>query len=120
MDRENNQTQFHKLLQKLMDTYVHCIYDATLHFPQNEIFGVTSQLRRAALSVVLNYTEGYARRHKNILRNFLEISYGSLKESRYLLSFSYKRKFFTKDEFEKLNGLADRIGRMIWGILEKL
>ncbi len=120
MPQSNNQTKFHEELKELIDEYIHLIYDETLHFPSNEQFGVTSQLRRAALSIMLNYVEGYARIHRKVMRNFLEISYGSLKESRYLLYFSYKRKYINKVKLHILEPKADRIGKMLWGIVEKL
>jgi len=120
MPLNNNQTKFHDELKALIDGYIHLIYDETLHFPSNEQFGVTSQIRRAALSVMLNYVEGFARIHKKVMRNFLEISYGSLKESRYLLYFSYKRSYLKKEKLDILDLKADRIGKMLWGIIEKL
>ena len=83
-------TKYHIDLKKFMDEYVTLVYKLTKTFPRDEVFGMTSQLRRSALSVILNYVEGYARRRKLILTNFIEISYGSLKESKYLLYFSYK------------------------------
>ncbi|MEW6407450.1 MAG: four helix bundle protein [Patescibacteria group bacterium] len=79
--------EFHQELKKLMDGFVNKVYNYTRNFPKEEIFGLTSQLRRAALSAILNYIEGYARQSKNSLRNFLEISYGSLKECKYLIYF---------------------------------
>jgi len=120
MHENNKQTQFHDELKELLDQYVHEVYDASLRFPKNEMFGVTSQIRRSALSIVLNYIEGYARKHRNVLRNFLEISYGSLKESKYLLYFSYKRTYISQSDYQALLRKSDRIGKMLWGILEKL
>jgi len=52
---------YHKRLKQLMDQYVHEVYDCSKDFPRDEIFGLTSQLKRSALSVILNYIEGYAR-----------------------------------------------------------
>jgi four helix bundle protein len=69
---------FHQTLQQKMDDYVHLVYRVTRNFPKDEIYGARSQIRRSALSVILNYTEGYARQQKKVLRNFLQISYGSL------------------------------------------
>jgi four helix bundle protein len=96
------------------------VYDCTQSFPKEEIFGVTSQLRRSALSVALNYIEGYARQRPAVLKNFLEISYGSLKESKYLTYFSFKRGYINKKEYDELLVLAEEIGAMLWGILSKL
>lgn len=108
---------FHGQLKDLMDEYVQKVYLYTKKFPREEIFGVTSQLRRAALSVVLNYIEGYARQRKEVLRNFIEISYGSLKESGYLIYFAHTQKFLSELEYKELAALGDRIGKMLWGIL---
>src|SRR4030042_2524144 len=55
---------FHERLKKLMDQYAFEIYEITKKFPKDEIYSLTSQLRRAGLSVILNYIEGYARRKK--------------------------------------------------------
>lgn len=120
MLENNNQTQFHDELKELLDQYVHEVYDASVDFPKDELLGVTSQLRRSALSIVLNYIEGYARRHRKVIKNSLQISYGSLKESKYLLYFSYKRKYLGENNYQEILKKADRIGKMLWGILEKL
>ena len=111
---------YHDELRKLMDDYVHLTYKITRTFPQEERYGSASQLRRAALSVILNYIEGFARRRNAVLKNFLEISYGSLQESKYLVQFSYVEKYLTQEDFRVTNALADRIGAMLWGILEKM
>jgi len=120
MEEKNKQTNFHERLREKLDIYVHKVYDVTLHFPKDEQFGVTSQLRRAALSIMLNYIEGFARKRKLVLKQFLETSYGSLKESRYLVIFSYKRGYMKEEEYLVLSSVGDELGRMIWGILEKL
>jgi len=120
MEEKNKQTNFHFQLRSKLDEYVHKVYDVTLHFPSNEQFGVTSQLRRATLSIMLNYIEGFARKRKLVLKQFLEISYGSLKESGYLLLFSHKRGYMNEKNYLELSKLADELGRMIWGILEKI
>jgi len=103
-----------------MDEYVHLIYSLTRKFPKEELYGVVSQLRRAALSVMLNYIEGYARRKVKVHKNFLEISYGSLKESKYLLKFSVGESYLSEDESRSAVQLAERIGAMLWGIIRKL
>jgi four helix bundle protein len=103
-----------------MDEYVHLVYSLTRSFPKEELYGVVSQLRRSALSVVLNYIEGYARIKGKVYKNFLEISYGSLKESKYLLQFSFKEEYLTKVDYEKSSQLSEDIGAMLWGIMRKL
>ena len=69
---------------------------------------------------MLNYVEGYARHRNRVNKNFLEISYGSFKESYYLLEFSFKEGYLDKMDYEKLIILGDRIGAMIWGIISKI
>jgi four helix bundle protein len=103
-----------------MDDYVHSVYTLTRKFPKDELYGVTSQLRRASLSVILNYIEGYARAKRKVYKNFLEMSYGSLKESKYLLHFSLKEGFMTEADYKKTIILAEKIGAMIWGIISKI
>lgn len=116
--QKNN--KFHEELRNIMDEFINKVYDCTEVFPKKEIFGLTSQLRRASLSVILNYIEGYARQGKNVLRNFLGISYSSLKECKYLIYFSYRRKYLKKEDYQKLIDLSEKIGAMLWGIIQKL
>ena len=112
------QETFHEQLKKNMDEYAHSVYTITRSFPKGELYGVTSQLRRAALSVILNYIEGYARNRNKVHKNFLEISYGSLQESKYLLTFSLKENYLSKEDHDKIMMVADRIGAMLWGTIK--
>lgn len=107
------QKNYDEKLKKLMDQLVHYIYDITQAFPKEELYGLTSQMRRSALSIILNYIEGYARLSKPTLTHFLEISYGSLKELKYLLYFSLKRHYLRQKEYEKGILLSDEIGKML-------
>lgn len=109
--------EYHKKLKSIMDEYVHLVYRYTRKFPREELYGVTSQLRRSSLSVVLNYIEGFARIRHRVNKNFLEISYGSLQESKYLIEFSYEEGYLNKLEHDKLSKLGEEIGAMLWGIL---
>jgi four helix bundle protein len=117
---EQKNIQFHDKLKLKMDKYVHLIYKISKNFPKEELYGVTSQLRRATLSVILNYIEGYARRRQKVHKNFLEISYGSLKESKYLIYFSLKENYLNKENYQKANELAEEIGAMLWTTMRKL
>jgi len=112
--------QFHDDLKLKMDKYAHLVYRLTRNFPREEIYGVTSQLRRSALSVILNYIEGYSRLKNKVHKNFLEISYGSLKESKYLLHFSLMEKYLSQSDYDEAIISAEDIGRMLWGILRKI
>ncbi len=69
------------------------IYLATKKYPKEEIYALTSQLRRAALSIPTNIVEGYSRRSDKELAHFLNISLGSLAETKYLLHFSSKLNY---------------------------
>lgn len=117
MEKNN---EFHSKLKYLMDKFVFDVYKATKSFPKEEIYGLTSQLRRAALSIILNYIEGYARQRKSVLKNFLEIAYGSLKESKYLIYFSARQEYITKAKEKELLETSEKIGAMLWGIIRKL
>ncbi len=110
---------FNQSLSDKIDLFVHSVYDLTGSFPRDEIFGATSQLRRSALSVALNFTEGYARCSTNELHRFLKISYGSLKEALYLVRFAYKRKWIESDNHQKIEDLGDEISRMLWSIFSR-
>ena len=71
------------------------------------------------MSVILNYVEGFARRRGEqckVYNNFLGISYGSLKESRYLLFFSYEENYISKEEYDIGLAMNDKIGKMLWSI----
>lgn len=103
-----------------MDTYVHFVYALTINFPKDEMFGCTSQLRRATLSVVLNFIEGFARKKAAVKRNFWEISYGSLQESKYLVNFSFIEKYIGDVDCKKALDMAEEIGAMLWRAMEPL
>ncbi|MFA6534375.1 MAG: four helix bundle protein [Patescibacteria group bacterium] len=103
-----------------LDGFAHLVYRNTKSFPKDELYGITSQLRRATVSVVLNYIEGYARMKKLVQLNFLEISYGSLKETKYLLHFSWKENYLTDKNYSQLIKLAEEIGAMLWTEIQAL
>jgi len=106
-------------LKKLINLFVRNVYKVTKAFPKEELYGITSQLRRAAISVILNYIEGYARNKNKINKQFLKYSYGSLKEAEYLIEFSASENYLSKKNYQILSKQADRIGGMLWGIIYK-
>ncbi|MEK7211957.1 MAG: four helix bundle protein [Patescibacteria group bacterium] len=112
--------EYQENLRKKMDEFAHFIYRITSKFPKQEMFGIISQFRRAGLSVILNYIEGYARMKPLVRLNFLEISFGSFKESRYLFDFSYSEKLITKEEYDYGIKLGDEIGAMLWKEIQNL
>lgn len=113
---------FHDNLKIKMHQFVKDVYGVTKIFPKDELYGIISQLRRAALSIILNYIEGYARRKGDnckVYKNFLEISYGSLKEVKYLIYFSFTENYLNEEYYNKLVSEADEIGKMVWSIMNK-
>src|SRR3989338_3821639 len=106
--------EFRNKLRSIMDEYVHFIYKISRQFPKEELYSAVSQIRRATLSIILNYIEGYARRRPAVQLNFFETAYGSLKESKYLLQFSKTENFITEADLNSGLVLAEEIGAMLW------
>lgn len=105
---------------KLADEFVHLTYKLTDKFPKDEIFGLTSQLRRASLSVVLNIVEGHSRNNSNEFRSFLRISLGSLAESEYLLGFAFDREYISKEELNDVLEIKDSCGKVLWKLMKSI
>ncbi len=95
------------------------IYKITEAFPKSEMFGITSQMRRASLSVPTNIVEGYGRKSKKELKHFINIALGSHAETKYLFSFS-KRLGYHKEDSSKSEELIAEVGRMLWGFYKSL
>jgi len=107
-------------LAEKADRLAHLVYFLTKRFPKEELYGLTSQLRRAATSVPLNIIEGFARRGSRDYRQFLYIAYGSLKETKYLLYFVLKENFLREDECEEALSLAEEIGKILWSSIKTI
>lgn len=112
--------EFQEKLKNKMDRYAHLAYKLSNRFPKSELYGMTSQFRRASLSIILNYIEGFARKKRKVKKNLWEISYGSLRESKYLLKFAYEEGYLEKENFKKANELAEEIGAMLWHSIQSL
>jgi len=97
-----------------IDRLVHKVYDLTLKFPKEEMFCLTSQLRRAILSVPANAIEGYARGRGKVFLSQMEIAYGSLAEAKYYLNFACKRAYMTKQEYLDVWKDSEEISKMLW------
>lgn len=98
----------------------HEVYELALDFPKNELFALTSQLQRAALSVPTNIVEGYGRNSRNEFGRFLSIALGSLAETGYLLEFAYERKYINKIDFDKVINLKEEAGQIIWKLYKSM
>lgn len=92
----------------------HKVYDLALTFPKTELFGLTSQLQRASLSVPTNIVEGHARNSKKEFHRFLSIALGSLAETEYLLEFAYQRELIKEADFQDVCLLRAETGHIIW------
>lgn len=89
------------------------IYQVTSTFPQDEKFGLTSQLRRASISVSSNIAEGSTRWSKKDQSRFYEIAFGSLIEVLNQLILSTDLKFLQENQLTTLRAKTDHIGRML-------
>lgn len=91
------------------------VYKLTEKFPKKEMFGLTSQLTRAAVSISLNIAEGEGRRSDADLCRFIQISIGSLNEVVTLLFISLEQKYISKPEFNSFYSKCEQISRMLHG-----
>jgi len=105
---------------KKIDQLARAIYLETKFFPKEEMYGLKSQLRRAALSVPTSIVEGVSRQSKKETKHFLNIALGSLAETEYLLEFCFKEKFFTIQQFQNLEALRYEAGALLWGMFKVL
>jgi four helix bundle protein len=93
---------------QLADELAIKIYKLTQKFPRDEIFGLTSQMRRAAVSVPANIVEGSARQYQKEYLQFLYISMGSLAELGYYIRFSHEMGYLNKEDYDVMNLHYDR------------
>lgn len=96
------------------------IYSITNMFPKAEIYGLTSQLRRAAVSIPTNIVEGSSRGSDKDFARFIQISIGSASETEYLLILCYDLKYLNENEFEKLYNEVINIRKMMINLIKKL
>jgi len=96
------------------------VYKATKGFPKEEIYGLTSQIRRAAISIPNNIAEGCGRGSDADLAHFLQISMGSSSEVEYLLLLSRDLGLIATAENEQLNSQVVEIKRMLTSLIKTL
>ncbi len=100
--------------------WVDAVYAATRGWPNDERFGLTSQVTRAAVSVPSNIAEGCARRSTGDFLRFLSIARGSLAEAETQLIIGGRRGYLSAAEEASLLEAADELSRMLSGLIAKL
>ena len=105
--------------QKSIDLAV-AVYTLTDHFPQDEKFGLASQMRRAAVSISSNIAEGKSRNSKKEYSHFVRISYGSASELETQIIISKKLTFSDKLDYSEVDSLLLEVLKMLGTILSKL
>jgi four helix bundle protein len=96
------------------------VYEVTERWPANERYGLTIQIRRAALSAPTNIAEGSAKRGSREFRRYLDIALGSLSEVSYLLRFTRDHGILTNADFKALDELRNQAGRLTWRFYSSL
>lgn len=93
------------------------IYLVTEKFPKTEIFGLVSQMRRSAVSIVANLIEGHARGSQKEFKHFLFIANGSLVELEYYLELSLELRYVSDGEYERLEKQRRAAGSLLGGLI---
>ena len=101
MERQPAKTFEDLIVWQKAHQFVLSIYDATRNFPKAEIYGLTSQFRRSAVSIPANIAEGFKKRTRPEKHRFLNIAQGSLEESRYYLLLSRDLGYLQTDGLMK-------------------
>ena len=96
--------------------FVVAVYKATEAFPREEKFGLTSQVRRAAVSIAANIAEGAARKSQKEFAYFLSNSQGSASEVETELLIAYRLSYLSENTYLELRASLDEIGRMLTGL----
>jgi len=103
---------------KLADELAYKTYLITRKFPKEELYGLTSQLRRSALSIPTNIVEGYSRKGDKELAHFVNISLGSMAETKYLLYFALRLGYLSDEVYDKINKGYEELGGKLWRFYE--
>jgi four helix bundle protein len=96
------------------------IYRVTKSFPKDEMYGMTSQLRRAAASIPANIAEGCVRGSSAEFRHFLQVALGSASELEYHILLSHELGYLDKSQYESLENNATELKRMLTSFIQKL
>lgn len=95
------------------------VYAVTKNFPSEERFGITSQMRRCAVSISSNIAEGAGRNSDNEFRHFLNIAFGSCSELETQLIISDKLGYLSKNELEEVTSDVSEVQRIIFTLIKK-
>lgn len=121
-DKTHTAVSSHRQLivwQKSM-TLVSLVYRASGHFPQEEKFGLTSQMRRAAVSIPSNIAEGRARNSRKDFVQFLHIALGSLAELETQLDISESLSYLKKADYTEVVEIATEVRKMLIAMILSL
>ena len=105
--------------QKAMDL-VELVYKSSRGFPREEVYGLTSQIRRAAVSIASNIAEGQGRRTTPDFLRHLSIAYGSLLETETQLLIAQRLKYLAKPSFDDVMKQTAEVGRLLNGLMASL
>ena len=105
---------------QLADEIALLVYQVTRGFPVEEMYGLTDQMRRAAVSIPSNIVEGCARSTEADFRRFLEIAFGSLRELHHQSGLSYRLGFLPPEDNQDCDALFDEAERVLAGLLRSL
>ena len=107
-----------KVWRRAMDLVL-CIYRCTASFPKHELYGLTSQMRRSAVSIPSNIAEGKGRFSRKELVQFLFHSRGSLLELRNQVTIGKELGFLSQADAQTLLNVASEVGRLLNGLINK-
>jgi len=97
-----------------------CISRITRCFPKEEMFGITSQTRRSAVSIPSNIAEGAAKRGNREFRRYLDIALGSFSELTYVLMLAGDLDFLDDEDWQEVNALRETTGKLLWGLYRSM
>jgi four helix bundle protein len=117
MDREPAQSFEDLIVWQKAHAFVLKVYRASRGFPKEETYGLTAQLRRAAVSVAANIAEGFKKRGKPDKARILNVAQGSLEESRYYVRLARDLGY---DIDKSLNADAEEVGRLLTAYIRPL
>ncbi len=100
--------------------FVKHVYQATETFPKSEKYGLSSQMRRAAVSIPSNLAEGAARKGKKEFKQYLNIAQGSISEIDTQIELSFILNFIGKDLYDDLMDELNTISKMLFGLSRSL